>query len=124
MIAFDNLPAGSIVLAKRYNLWQRFKSWLTGKKLNYNDVFVDPFGHSWFMFQNTFWNKWDIYSFTPKKSYSKKESIALTQLMLRMGGDNIARLLSINLVRPNTLSGITLEELFDDNKYYNKTKVA
>jgi hypothetical protein len=37
--------------------------------------------------------------------------------------DPVEAVLSINLVRPDTFSGVTLEELLDSNKYYIKKEV-
>ena len=37
--------------------------------------------------------------------------------------DPVEVLLKINLIRPNTFKGSTLEELLDDNKYYTKSEV-
>lgn len=125
-IEFNNLSAGSIVLVKQYNLWQRFKAWLTKKPLKYNDAWIDPFGHSGFLFANTFWTKHDVFAFTPKKQYSKKEMMKLfTDVLPKtfLLEDPVEALLGINLIRPNTFEGSTLEELLDNNKYYNKKEV-
>lgn len=125
-IEFNNLPAGSIVLVKQYNLWQRFKAWLTKKPLKYNDAWIDPFGHSGFLFANTCWVKHDVFTFTPKKQYSKKEMMKLFLDVLPktyLLEDSVEALLGINLIRPNTFSGATLEELLDNNKFYNKKEV-
>lgn len=125
-IEFNNLPAGSIVLVKKYNLWERFKAWFTKKPLKYNDAWIDPFGHSGFLFQNTLWTKHNVFTFTPRKQYSKKE---MTKLFvdvlpnLLLSTDPVEVLLQINQIRPNTFSGVTLEEILDNNKYYNKTEV-
>lgn len=126
-IAFDNLPAGSIVLVKRYTLWQRLKAWITKKQLKYNDVFIDPFGKAFFIFSNTFWEKNNVYTFSPKKPYSKKESSRLTALLIstfQNDSNEVERLLLINLIRPNTFNGITLEELLDENRFYTKKQIA
>ena len=125
-IEFSHLPAGSIVLVKEYNLWQRFKAWITRKKLKYNDAWIDPFGCSGFMFKNTFWNKVDVFTFVPKKAYSDKEKLAIFQKVLIpsiTSNDPVESILKVNLVRPYTFSGTTLEELLDDNKYYSKTEL-
>ena len=125
-IKFNNLPAGSIVLVKQYSIWKRFKAWLTKKQLKYNDAWVDPFGKSGFYFKDTLWTKHDVFTFTPKKQYSKKEIVKLFEIVLPaiLTNDNpVEGLLTINLVRPETVKGKTLEELFDNNKYYVKTKV-
>ena len=125
-IEFNNLPAGSIVLVKKYNLWERFKAWFTKKPLKYNDAWIDPFGHSGFLFQNTLWTKHNVFTFTPRKQYSKKE---MTKLFvdvlpnLLLSTDPVEVLLQINQIRPNTFTGVTLEEMLDNNKYYNKTEV-
>ena len=125
-IEFNNLPAGSIVLVKKYNLWERFKAWITKKPLKYNDAWIDPFGHSGFLFQNTLWTKHNVFTFTPRKQYSKKE---MTKLFvdvlpnLLLSTDPVEVLLQINQIRPNTFTGVTLEEMLDNNKYYNKTEV-
>lgn len=125
-IEFNNLPAGSIVLVKKYNLWERFKAWFTKKPLKYNDAWIDPFGHSGFLFQNTLWTKHNVFTFIPRKQYSKKE---MTKLFvdvlpnLLLSTDPVEVLLQINQIRPNTFSGVTLEEILDNNKYYNKTEV-
>lgn len=125
-IEFNNLPAGSIVLVKKYNLWERFKAWFTKKPLKYNDAWIDPFGHSGFLFQNTLWTKHNVFTFIPRKQYSKKE---MTKLFvdvlpnLLLSTDPVEVLLQINQIRPNTFSGVTLEEMLDNNKYYNKTEV-
>ena len=125
-IEFNNLPAGSIVLVKQYNRWGRFKAWITRKKLKYNDAWVDPFGHSGFLFQDTLWLKHNVFTFTPKKQYSKKEMMKLFEVVLPrtfVNNDPVEALLNINLIRRETLSGTTLEELLDNNKYYNKKEV-
>lgn len=125
-IKFNNLPAGSIVLVKQYSIWKRFKTWLTKKQLKYNDAWVDPFGKSGFYFKDTLWTKHDVFTFTPKKNYSKKEMIQLFEDVLvpsLINGDPVETLLKINLIRPNTFKGTTLEELLDDNKYYIKNEV-
>lgn len=125
-IEFNNLPAGSIVLVKEYTLWDRLKAWVTRKQLNYNDAWVDPFGHSGFVFQNTFWTKHNVFTFVPKKQYSKKETEKLFEKVLvpsLMSGDPVETILSINLIRPNTFKGTSLEELMDGNKYYTKSEV-
>lgn len=125
-IEFNNLPAGSIVLVKKYNLWERFKAWFTKKPLKYNDAWIDPFGHSGFLFQNTLWTKHNVFTFIPRKQYSKKE---MTKLFvdvlpnLLLSTDPVEVLLQINQIRPNTFTGVTLEEMLDNNKYYNKTEV-
>ena len=125
-IEFNNLPAGSIVLVKKYNLWERFKAWITKKPLKYNDAWIDPFGHSGFLFQNTLWTKHNVFTFIPRKQYSKKE---MTKLFvdvlpnLLLSTDPVEVLLQINQIRPNTFTGVTLEEMLDNNKYYNKTEV-
>ena len=125
-IEFNNLPAGSIVLVKKYNLWERFKAWFTKKPLKYNDAWIDPFGHSGFLFQNTLWTKHNVFTFIPRKQYSKKE---MTKLFvdvlpnLLLSTDPVEVLLQINQIRPNTFTGVTLEEILDNNKYYNKTEV-
>lgn len=125
-IKFNNLPAGSIVLVKQYTLWEKFKAWIKGKKLKYNDAWIDPFGHCGFLFENTFWRKHKVFTFTPKKQYSRKEMIKLFEVVLPQiltNDDPVEALLHINLIRPETLSGSTLEELLDNNKYYNKKEV-
>lgn len=125
-IEFNNLTAGSIVLAKRYGLWDRFKAWLKNKPLKYNDAWIDPFGHSSFLFQDSFWVKHDVFTFTPKKQYNKKEMIKLFELVLPatlITDDVVESLLKINLIRPNTFNGCSLEELLDNNKYYIKNEV-
>lgn len=123
---FNNLPAGSIVLVKKYNLWQRLKAKITGKELTYNDAWVDPFGKSGFLFKNTLWTKHNVFTFTPKKGYSKKEMIKLFEDVLVPGltnDDPVEIILLINNIRPNTFTGVTLEELLDNNKYYVKTEI-
>lgn len=125
-VEFNNLPAGSIVLVKKYNLWERFKAWVTKKELKYNDAWIDPFGHSGFLFKDTLWSKHDVFTFTPKKQYSKKEMSKLFELVLPatlITNDTVEALLKINLIRPNTFTGTTLEELLDNNKYYIKNKI-
>ena len=122
----DNLPAGSVVLVKSYNLWERFKAWWKKKDLPYNDGWIDPLGGAQFLYKNTFWTKHDVFTFTPKKQYSKKEMVKLFEIVLPaiLTNDNpVEGLLTINLVRPETVKGKTLEELFDNNKYYVKTEV-
>ena len=37
--------------------------------------------------------------------------------------DPTEAVLKVNLVRPNTFSGTSLEELLDDNKYYIKKEI-
>ena len=81
-ITFDNLPAGSIILAKHYSLWQRFKAWLKGKELQYNDAWIDLFGGSIFSFKDSFWKRWDVFTFTPIKKYNKAEGIKMFKLVL------------------------------------------
>ena len=81
-IRFNNLPAGSIVLTKEYNLWQRFKAWLTKKPLKYNDAWIDPFGGSMFFFYDSPWMKHDVFTFVPKKPYSKKEITKIFNVVL------------------------------------------
>lgn len=125
-IRFNNLPAGSIILTKEYNLWQRFKAWLTKKPLKYNDAWIDPFGNSDFTFASTWWNKADVFVFTPIKQYSNKEKVALFEKVIGhsvVTGDPVESILMINLIRKNTFSGSTLEELLDNNKYYVKKEV-
>ena len=125
-IEFNNLPAGSIVLVKRYNLWKRFKAWVTKKNLPYNDAWVDPFGGCNFLFVDTLWMKHDVYTFTPRKQYSRKEMTSLFETVLPamlLSQDPTEAVLKINLIRPNTFSGVTLEELLDNNKYYTKKEV-
>lgn len=131
-IEFRNLPAGSIVLVKKYNLWERFKAWWNKKELPYNDAWVDPFGGSGFLFANTLWTKHDVFTFTPKKPYSNKEKIKMFEQVLVPSiacDDPVEILLKVNLVRPNTMQKakqddeLTLEKLLDDNKYYNKNKI-
>ena len=125
-IIIDNLPAGSVMLAKSYTLWERFKAWITKKNLPYNDGWIDPFGGCQFSYKNTMWTKHDVVAFAPKKQYSRKEMSKLFDIVLPAiiaSNDPIEGLLTINLVRPDTLKGKTLEELFDDNKYYNKREV-
>lgn len=123
---FNNLPAGSIVLAKKYNLWDRCIAWLTKKSLKYNDAWVDPFGRSGFLFKNTLFTKYDVYTFIPKKKYSNKEKIALFEKVLPktiLLDDPVEAILLINTIRPGTFEGTTLEELLDNNKYYVKNQV-
>lgn len=124
-IKFNNLPAGSIVLAKQYDLWERFYAWLTKKPLKYNGAWVDPFGGSGFLFKNTLFTKYDVYTFAPKKKYSNKEKIALFEKVLSktlLLDDPVEAILLINTIRPNTFEGTTLEELLDNNKYYVKSQ--
>ena len=125
-IEFNDLPAGALVLCKRYNLWDRFKAWVTRKNLSYNDAWIDPFGGCNFLFVDTFWTKNDVYTFTPKKQYSRKEMTGLFETVLPamlLSQDPAEAVLKINLIRPNTFSGTTLEELLEDNKYYVKKEV-
>lgn len=123
---FNNLPAGSIVLAKQYNLWERFYAWLKREPLKYNDAWVDPFGKSGFLFKDTLWMKHDVFTFIPKKNYSKKEMMKMFTDVLVPSiacDDPVETILRINLIRPNTFKGTTLEELLDNNKYYTKNEV-
>ena len=125
-IEFKNLPAGSIVLAKKYNLWDRFKAWITRKPLKYNDAWIDPFGCSGFLFQDTFWTKHNVFTFTPRKKYGHKEMLKMFETILPnllLMDDPVEALLMVNQIRPNTFSGVTLEELLEDNKYYTKKEV-
>ena len=125
-IEFKNLPAGSIVLVKQYNLWDRFKAWITKKPLKYNDAWIDPFGCSGFLFKDTLWTKHNVCTFTPRKKYSKKEMLRIFEAVLPeiIVTDNpVEALLKINLIRPNTFTGVTLEQLLDDNKYYVKKEM-
>ena len=125
-IEFHNLPAGALVLCKRYNLWERFKAWVTKKNLPYNDAWIDPFGGSGFLYKDTLWTKHNVFTFTPKKQYSRKEMLQLFDTVLPamlLSQDPTEAVLKVNLVRPNTFSGTTLEELLDDNKYYIKKEV-
>jgi hypothetical protein len=67
-----------------------------------------------------------VFTFTPKKGYSKKEMIKLFEDVLvpsLTNDDPVEAILMINNIRPNTFTGITLEELLDDNKYYVKTEI-
>lgn len=123
---FNNLPAGSIVLVKQYNLWERFYAWLKREPLKYNDAWVDPFGKSGFLFKDTLWTKHNVFTFIPKKNYSKKEMLKMFEQVLVPSitcDDPVEVLLKINLIRPNTFKGTTLEELLDNNKYYTKSEV-
>lgn len=123
---FDNLPAGSIILIKKYNLFERFKAWVNKKQLKYNDGWIDPFGGSTFLFKNTFWTKHDVVAFIPKKKYNEKEMYALFNKVLTHSiktGDPIESLLMINLIRPNTFKGTTFEELLEGNKFYIKKEI-
>lgn len=125
-IEFNNLPAGSIVLVKRYNLLERLMAWAAGKKLKYNDAWIDPFGHCGFLFKDTLWVKHNVFTFIPKKQYSKREMLKLFEVVLpqTIVNDNpVEALLNINLIRRDTLNGTTLEELLDNNKYYNKKEI-
>ena len=125
-IEFKNLPAGSIVLVKQYNLWDRFKAWITKKPLKYNDAWIAPFGCPGLLFKDTLWTKHNVFTFTPRKKYSKKEMIQIFESVLPeiIVTDNpVEALLKINLVRPNTFTGVTLEQLLDDNKYYVKKEM-
>lgn len=125
-IEVNNLPAGSIVLLKRYNLFQRLKAKLFGKELKYNDAGIDPIGNSQIIFENSFWIKNDVFVFKPKKQYGRKEIAKLFDTVLPaiiLNDDPVEAILTINLVRPNTFSGSTLEELLDNNKYYVKQQV-
>ena len=125
-IEFKNLPAGSIVLVKQYNLWDRFKAWITRKPLKYNDAWIDPFGCSGFLFKDTLWTKHNVFTFAPKRKYSKKEMLKVFETVLPeiiVTDDPVEALLKINLIRPNTFDGATLEELLDNNKYYTKKEV-
>lgn len=125
-IEINNLPAGSIILVKKYNLWQRLKAKLTKKSLAYNDAWLDPTGNNIFEFKDTLWIKHNINTFVPKKGYSRKEQLRLFEevLLPALTNDDPAEIiLLINLIRPNTFSGHSLEELLDDNKYYTKTEV-
>ena len=122
----NNIPAGSIVIAKSYNRWKRLIAKLFNKKLKYNDVWIDPFGGASFLYEDSLFVKHDVWVFKPRKQYSKKEKLQLYEEVLPKlltCEDPTEALLLINLVRPNTFSGSTLEELLDNNKYYNKTKV-
>lgn len=125
-ITFNNLPAGSVVLAKSYNLWERLYAWVKRENLPYNDGWIDPFGRCGFCYKNTLWRRHEVFTFTPKKQYNRKEMLKLFEIVLPaiMTNNNpVEGLLTINLVRPETLKGKTLEELFDNNKYYIKNKV-
>lgn len=125
-ITFNDLPAGSIVLVKKYSLWKRFKAWLKKEQLKYNDAWVDPLGNSGFSFKDSLWTKHNVFTFVPIKKYSKKEKIMLFEDVLvpsMFTGDPVETILMINTVRPNTFKGATLEELLDDNKYYTKREV-
>ena len=122
----NNLPAGSIVLVKKYNLFQRFKAWATDQELPYNDAWIDPLGNSTFLFKDTLWTKYNVFTFTPKKQYSKKEMMKVFEIVLPfmlLTNDLTESLLSINKIRPNTMKGTSLEELMDNNKYYNKSQI-
>lgn len=121
-IEFDNMPAGTVVLFKKYSLWKRFMAKLKNEQLPYNGILVDPFGDSTFVFIRGWFYRYDVFAFTPKKPYSKKEASRLLR-DLDLFGDPEEVALSINLVRPNTLTGVTLEEMFENNKYYNKQQM-
>lgn len=127
-IKIDNLPAGSIILVKRYSLWQRFKALFSKSPLKYNDVWMDIVGKSTFEFVDSIWKKHNITTFVPKKSYSKNEVCQLVDKLVIptfAGSDDnlVETLLRVNLIRPNTFSGVTLEEMLDNNKYYNKKEI-
>lgn len=126
-IEFNNLPAGSVVLVKKYNLWQRLKAKVCGKELPYNDAWIDPFGNSSFTFKDTFWTRFNVDTFVPRKPYSKKEMLRIwdTVIVRAIITDGpVEALLKINLIRPDTLHGSTLEEMFLNNKYYNQSTLA
>lgn len=118
---FDNLPAGSVVLYKKYSLWDRMWAKIRGKQLPYNGILVDPFGNSSFMFVRGWFYKYDIDVFIPKKPYSKKESTKLLSSMKTLIDDEVV--FAINAVRPNTLVEGSLGEMFENNKYYNKKSI-
>ena len=121
-----NLPAGSIVVAKTYSIWKRMFAKIFNKKLKYNDVWIDPFGGASFLYEDTMFYKHDVFVFKPRKQYSRKERQQLFDEVfpkLLTCSDPTEALLLINLVRPDTFKGTTLEELLDGNKYYNKTQV-
>lgn len=125
-VIIDDLPAGSVVLVKTYNLWERFKAWVSRKNLPYNDGWIDPCGGAQFLYKNTLWKRHNVFAFVPKKQYSKKEMMKLFEIVLPAiitNNNPVEGLLTINLVRPETLKGKTLEELFDNNKYYIKSKI-
>lgn len=125
-VEVNGLPAGSVVLAKTYNLWDRFKAFVCKKNLPYNDGWIDPTGGNKFLYEDTLWTKHNVFVFTPKKQYSKKEIVKLFEIVLPAiltCKEPVEGLLAINLVRPDTLKGNTLEELFDNNKYYNKKEI-
>ena len=126
-VQFDNLPGGSIVLVKDYTRWERFKAWIKGKELTYNEVYIDPFGGSSFLFKNGIDKKYNVFTFVPRKSYSKKEMNKLFTEVMRIDHTaddaQINMLLVINHVRPFTFVCGTLEEMLDNNKYYIKTEI-
>lgn len=120
---FNNLPTGSIILIKRYNLWQRFKAFLTKKPLPYNDVFIVTSNKPSIRFDNKLFVKCDVTAFMPKKPYNKTESKKVLKTSVSSATQTstpVEKVLLINLVRPNTFHGITLEELLENNKFYKK----
>lgn len=119
-IKFDGLPAGSVVLTKRYSIWKRLWAKLTKKDLPYNMAYVDPFGESMFIIKDGLCYRYNVVAFIPKKNYSKQESAKLLEHINLFAEDPAEMVLGINLVRPKTLVGATLEEMFEDNKYYTK----
>lgn len=134
-IEFNDLPAGSIVAVKEYNLWERFKAKLCKKELPYNNVLIDPFGYSWFLFKNSWWVKYNVTCFIPKKQYSNKEKNKLFDNVVVpnfLQSKPIETLVSINTVRPDTFyihkqhdtkTDVTVDELLENNKYYSKYKI-
>ena len=125
-IEINNLPAGSLILIKRYNIFKRLYAKLFKKQLKYNEVWLDPVGNNSFEFKDTALTKHDVTTFVPKKKYSKEEIMKLFEVLLSgmlSAKDDVEAILLINLVRPKTFEGSTLEELLDNNRYYNKKEL-
>lgn len=114
------IPAGSIMMCKRYNIFKMLWYKLRKKHLPYNDFIMWDITSKISIFAVSKYADFKVYS--PIKPYSHKEILKLLDILYVRQEDCETEQDIINIVnsiRKNTITNNSLE-LLDSNPYYYK----
>ena len=111
-------PAGTLILVKKYSLWNRFKHWICKKQRLYNGI--KAIGSSrQLVVRNYDLIVNDYFLYIPKKRYTKKEEEKFHKLIHECETVN-DYLTLVNIIRPDTVVVNGNLDQFKSNKYYTE----
>lgn len=116
--SYKSYPAGTLVVTKKYSLWQRLKHWILKKRRVYNNLYVLPVKSGIALSKVELLIN-DYHLFIPIKPYTIKEMKKMDGIYPSCKTEKDF-LTMLNIIRPGTVDVDKDLDQFRNNPFYKK----